>query len=219
MHHPIQLTKTTLSRGTSQTGKTRLHALIAALRPAFSILARRIALPLLFLGAALALIRPCAGQSGTWTPAGSSPPHAIFTQRRCWLTERSLSSGSGEDGQDLSTAELYDPEVELGQPLAASAPNDLVAQQHCCPTARFSVAGGSRYGYYYWGERGALRSGEWNLDVDGQPLSATDLSTRQHCCPTAMCSSQEAFIHPIAPNFTIRPAGPGLPRQPQHRTF
>ena len=47
------------------------HALIAGLRPASLILARRIAFPLLLLGAGLVLIQPCAGQSGTWTPTGS----------------------------------------------------------------------------------------------------------------------------------------------------
>ena len=35
------------------------------------MLAERIALPLLLLGAGLALIQPCAGQSGTWTATGS----------------------------------------------------------------------------------------------------------------------------------------------------
>jgi hypothetical protein len=44
-----------------------LHSIIADLRPANSTLARRITFPLLLLGAGLLLVRPCAGQSGTWT--------------------------------------------------------------------------------------------------------------------------------------------------------
>src|SRR5207248_10297002 len=47
------------------------HALIARLRPAGLTLAGRIALPLLLLGAALAVTQPCAAQSGTWTATGS----------------------------------------------------------------------------------------------------------------------------------------------------
>src|SRR4029453_5757485 len=47
------------------------HALIAGLRPAGLILARRIAFRLVLLGAGLALIQPCAGQSGTWEETGS----------------------------------------------------------------------------------------------------------------------------------------------------
>ena len=54
----------------TKTMKT-LHSLAVGLRPAFSILARRIAFRLLLLGAGLALIQPCAGQSGTWTATGS----------------------------------------------------------------------------------------------------------------------------------------------------
>ena len=54
MHRPIQLTKTTSFRGTSQVTRrddskaieTRFPALIAGLFPVVSILVRRIALPL-----------------------------------------------------------------------------------------------------------------------------------------------------------------------------
>ena len=41
------------------------------LRSACSIIVQRITIPLLFLGAGLVLIHPCAGQSGTWTVTGS----------------------------------------------------------------------------------------------------------------------------------------------------
>ena len=54
----------------TKTMKT-FHSLIAGLRSATSILARRIAFPLLFLTAGLVLVHPCAGQSGTWTVTGS----------------------------------------------------------------------------------------------------------------------------------------------------
>src|SRR5205807_2195899 len=79
MYDSIQLPNTASSRTTSQVTWPNdnkavgncFHALIAGLRPASLILARRIAFPLVLLGAGLALIQPCAGQSGTWTPTGS----------------------------------------------------------------------------------------------------------------------------------------------------
>src|SRR5438552_16501938 len=79
MYDSIQLSKTASSRTTSQVTWPNdnkavgncVCALIAGLRPAGLILARRIAFPLLFLGAALVLIQPCAGQSGTWTATRS----------------------------------------------------------------------------------------------------------------------------------------------------
>src|SRR5438874_26889 len=79
MYHSIQLTNTTSCVVTSQVTRpndnkaieTRFRGLISSLRPASSILARRIAFPLLLLTAGLVLIHPCAGQSGTWSATGS----------------------------------------------------------------------------------------------------------------------------------------------------
>jgi hypothetical protein len=41
--------------------------------PLIRSLGKRLTSPLLFLGAGLVLIHPCAGQSGTWTETGSLP--------------------------------------------------------------------------------------------------------------------------------------------------
>ena len=48
-----------------------LHSLVAGLRPANSILARRIAFPAAFLGAGLALAQPCAGAPFKFEETGS----------------------------------------------------------------------------------------------------------------------------------------------------
>jgi len=52
-------------------------------------------------------------------------------------------------------------------------------------------------------------------------LTPHAMSTRRRCCPTAWCWLQEDLIavamFPRARNCTIRRAGPGLHRQPQHR--
>src|SRR5215813_6958096 len=79
MHWPIQLAKTNSSRTASQVTQsdnskaigTCFHALLAGLRPASLILARRIAVPLLLLTAGMVVVQPSAGQSGIWTPTGS----------------------------------------------------------------------------------------------------------------------------------------------------
>ena len=49
----------------------KLYSFIADLEPVYSIIARRIAVPLLLLTAVLLLVQPCAGQSGTWMTTGS----------------------------------------------------------------------------------------------------------------------------------------------------
>src|SRR4029077_6829363 len=92
MYDSIQLSKKTSFRTTSQVTWPNdneavgncFHALIAGLRPASLILAQRIAFPLVLLGAGLALIQPCAGQSGTWTATGSLA-HAGFIIRTATL--------------------------------------------------------------------------------------------------------------------------------------
>ncbi len=79
MHHPILLTKTTSSRRASevtrpddnQANGAYFSALLAGLRPANLILARRIAVPLLLLTAGMVIVQPSMGQSGTWTATGS----------------------------------------------------------------------------------------------------------------------------------------------------
>jgi hypothetical protein len=48
-----------------------LHSLAASLLSASSILARRIAFPLLFLGALLVIVQPCAGAPFVFNNTGS----------------------------------------------------------------------------------------------------------------------------------------------------
>jgi hypothetical protein len=86
------------------------HALIAVLRPASLILARRIAFPLVLLGAGLALIQPCAGQSGTWTPTGSlATARAGYTATLLPNGKVLVAGGFDSSSTPLTSAELYDP--------------------------------------------------------------------------------------------------------------
>ncbi len=71
MYDAIQVTKTASSVRTSAvTHQKTLHSLITALWPASSILARRIAFPLVLITAGPMLAHPCARRSGTWSATG-----------------------------------------------------------------------------------------------------------------------------------------------------
>jgi hypothetical protein len=111
MHRPIQLTKTTSSRKTSQiTRQKKRHSLSAVFRAAASIFARRTAFPLLLLSAGLVLIHPCAGQSGTWSATGSLVT-ARSTHTATLLPNGKVLVAAGLDSNfvPLTSAELYDP--------------------------------------------------------------------------------------------------------------
>jgi hypothetical protein len=90
----------------TKTMKT-FHSLIAGLRLATSILAWRIAFPLLLLTAGLLLVHPCAGQSGTWVATGS-----LATGRSdhtaTLLPDGKVLVAAGYDNGALASAELYD---------------------------------------------------------------------------------------------------------------
>src|SRR4029450_6087203 len=115
MYRLIQLTKTTSFLGTSQVTRpndngTCFHALSAGLFPVVSILMRRIALPLLLLGAGLALMQPCAGAPFQFEETGS-----LATVRRhhtATLLSNGkvlVAAGEGESGVVIQSAELYAP--------------------------------------------------------------------------------------------------------------
>src|SRR4030095_11275404 len=89
----------------TKTMKT-LHSLIAGLLPAFAILVRRIAFPLLFLSAGLMLVQPSAGQSETWTITGSLHNARAFHQATLLSNGKVLVAGGFPDTR---RAELYDP--------------------------------------------------------------------------------------------------------------
>ena len=88
-----------------------LHSLIEGLRSAKSILARRIAYPLLLVGAGLMTLQPCAAQSGTWTEtsdlitARGNHTATLLPNGLVLVVGGVDSSGS----HSLKRAELYDP--------------------------------------------------------------------------------------------------------------
>src|SRR5437762_3658018 len=121
MYDSIQLSKTASFRTTSQITWPNdnkavgncFHALIAGLRPASLILARRIAFPLVLLGAGLALIQPCAGQSGTWTATGRLGTARTLHTATLLPNGKVLVAGGNDYSGTIGSAELYNPASAL----------------------------------------------------------------------------------------------------------
>src|SRR5450755_5001651 len=88
------------------------HSLGAGLLSATSILARRVAFPLLFLGAGLVLVQPSAHASGTFVNTGSlATAHDSHTATLLPNGKVLVAGGVNGPGDQTATAiaELYDP--------------------------------------------------------------------------------------------------------------
>jgi len=83
----------------------------AGLLPSASIFGRRVAYSLLSLGAALALVQPCAGGSGFFETTGSLATVRAYHTETLLPNGKVLVAGGGVSGNagSLATAELYDP--------------------------------------------------------------------------------------------------------------
>jgi hypothetical protein len=129
MHHPILLTKTTSSHGTSAstwpndnkaTGAC-FHGLLASHRPATLILARRIAVALLLLSAGMVIVQPCAGQSGNWTETGSLATGRWFHTATLPANGKVLVAGGGNS---LASGKLYTNLKEIKMNVGRGLVND-----------------------------------------------------------------------------------------------
>src|SRR4029077_6612597 len=83
-----------------------LYCLIAGLRPAFSYLANRLAIPLLVAGAVLTVVQPCAGLSFEFQETGSQAmPHPNAPATLLANGQVLIAGGDGP----IADAELYTP--------------------------------------------------------------------------------------------------------------
>jgi N-acetylneuraminic acid mutarotase len=154
-------TKKTLDQRTSQvTRRKKRHSLIAGPFPVVSILVRRIAFPLLLLGAGLMLVQPSAGQSGSWLTTGSLLT-ARYAHTATLLPDGKVLAAGGFKHYYLSSAELYDPAsgtwTATGSLLAA--PNYYTAT--LLPNGKVLAAGGFDNGYLSSAELYDPASGTW----------------------------------------------------------
>ena len=164
-----------------------LHTLTAGLVSATSTLAQRVALPLLFLGAGLVLVQPCAGDSGVFNAPAASSPHAILTRRRCCPTARCSSQEDlTSPAKPLSRARNSTiRRAGPGRRPAASSPVAIFTRRRCCPTVRcwlqeeLATAAISRARNCTIRRAGPGRR-------PAASLSHT-IFTRRRCCPTARC--------------------------------
>src|ERR1700676_2721392 len=85
-----------------------LYSLGAGLLSATSILARRIAFPLLFLAAGLVLVQPCAADPLGFGDTGSLGT-ARYQHTATLLPNGKVLVAGGNNGGALTSAELYDP--------------------------------------------------------------------------------------------------------------
>jgi hypothetical protein len=152
MYDSIQLSKTASSRTTSQVTWPNdnkavgncFRALIAGLRPVGLILARRIAFPLVLLGAGLALIQPCSGQSGTWTATGSLGT-ARYLHTATLLPNGKVLVAAGVDVNFnvSASAELYDPATGTWTVTGSLATARVDHTATLLPNGKVLVAGGT----------------------------------------------------------------------------
>ena len=196
-----------------------LHSLVAGFRPASLILARRIAFPLLFLGAGLMLVQPSAGAPFEFEQTGSLHT-ARDGQTATLLTDGKVlvAGGAGTNYVSLASAELYDRHAEPGRLLAASAPHAMVTRRLCCPTARCSSQG------VRW-HRGYLASAELYDPTTGTWSATGSLTTARESHTATLLPNGKVLVAggitcAIASAEVYHPAsGSWRCWQPRHRTL
>jgi hypothetical protein len=121
-----------------------LHSLVAGLRPAKSILAQRIAYPLLLVGAGLILVQPCAGASFKFEETGSLlTARAGHTATLLPNGKVLVAAGLDSNFVPLTSAELYDPATGTWTATGSLAAARYDHTATLLPNGKVLVAGGS----------------------------------------------------------------------------
>jgi uncharacterized delta-60 repeat protein len=129
---------------------------------ATSALARRVAFPLLFLGAGLVLVRPCAGASGVFDETGS-----LVTGRHSHTAtllpngKVLVAGGINNNGGSLASAELYDPASGTWTGIGSLATARDSHTATLLPNGKVLVAGGYNGGALASAELYDPASGIW----------------------------------------------------------
>src|SRR5207302_1098962 len=154
--------------------RTCFHAVIAGLFPVVSILMRRIAFPLLLLGAALVLVQPCAGQSETWSETGSLITARAQHTATLLPNGKVLVTGGTNNCCVFASAELYDPAAGSWTATGSLA----TARDHhtatLLPDGKVLVAGG------YGGDGAYLASAELYDPASGTWAATGSLANKRY---------------------------------------
>ena len=163
------------------------HSLIAGLRPAGSILARRIAFPLLLLTAGLVLVQPCAGQSGTWTATGSLATARDDHTATLLPNGKVLVAGGYDGSGTLASAELYDPASGTWTATGSLATARYRHTATLLPNGKVLVAGGSD-------NSGALASAELYDPASGTWTATGSLATARDCHTATLLPNGKVLV-------------------------
>src|SRR5450755_2384902 len=142
------------------------HSLGAGLLSATSILARRVAFPLLLLGAGLVLVQPSAHASGTFVNTGSlATAHDSHTATLLPNGKVLVAGGVNGPGDQTATAiaELYDPASGTWTATGSLVTARYVHSATLLPNGKVLVAGGfnDSSGYLASAELYDPASGTW----------------------------------------------------------
>src|SRR5262245_8487882 len=162
------------------------RSLLADLLPIYSVIAQRLALPLLLVGAELLLIHPCLGQGGTWTATGSLT-NARTVQTATLLPDgKVLVAGGSQNGTvGDAGAEVYDPTSGTWTATGSLATARFFHTATLLPDGKVLVAGGTLCCGLTWdsAELYDLANGAWtptgDLGVARQGHTATLLPNGQ----------------------------------------
>jgi hypothetical protein len=159
----------------SQSVLKTLHSLVAGFRPAFSILARRIAIPLLLLAAEIVVVQPSAGESGAWTETGCLATARGSHTATLLPNGKVLVAGGGGTSGVLASAELYNPASGTWTDTGSLAPWRYAHTATLLPNGKVLVVGATAgcCGSLASAELYDPASGTWTLDADRQPRCRT----------------------------------------------
>jgi N-acetylneuraminic acid mutarotase len=138
-----------------------LHSLAAGFLSASSILARRVAFPLLFLGAGLVLVQPCAGDSGVFNNTGSLATERNSHTATLLTNGKVLVAGGFGNVGYLASAELYDPASGTWTATGSLATARYEHTATLLPNGKVLVAGGQYGGPLASAELYDPASGTW----------------------------------------------------------
>ena len=164
-----------------------MHSLGGGLLSARSILTRRVAFPLLFLGAGLMLAQPCAG--GVFSETGSLTTARSGHTATLLLDGRVLVAGGSNGTSPLASAELYDPASGTWSPTGSLTTGRSGHTATLLPNGKALVAGG------YNDSGGYLVSAELYDSANGTWTPSGDLATaRENQTATLLPDGQVLVI-------------------------